>query len=230
MLLGLALLFAAKTNGSPDKLPWSEENLNRPIPCQTAKTYSQSPAQIYFFLNVTRVYTEPDCRPWDSKSNDQTVFANDLALYTGITWVCVFLGVVAGPVSIKWVTTATVMAKIVLLFVCFALYFEMARAWKVSGNDYFFGYLPWIQADGTEYDKRSALVSLYKDAYTMVFYSVGTCIGVFSTYGSFRRIRQPIICISFFIGIVDFVFSVVASFIIWSGLAVLLTKGDDAAQ
>lgn len=68
-----------------------------------------------------------------------------------------FLGVVAGPTSIKYVATVTVMVKIVMLFVCFALYFEMAKAWGVNGSDYFFGILPWTQPDGTVYDKRAAL-------------------------------------------------------------------------
>lgn len=62
----------------------------------------------------------------------------------------------------------------------------------------------------------------------MVFFSVGTCVGVFTTYGSFRRIRQPVIGVAFLIAMVDFVYSIVASFIIWSGLAVLLVKGDEA--
>lgn len=181
-------------------------------------------------MNATTLYTRDDCRAWKADNNEPTLFNNNLALWTGITWFCVFLAVVAGPTSIKFFSTITVMVKLVLLSVCFALYFEMAKAWGANGTNYYFGSEPWIQSDGTVYDKRAALVTLYKDAYNMVFFSVGTCVGVFTTYGSFRRIRQPVICVSFFIAIADFIYSVVASFIIWSGLAVLIIKGDDAAQ
>lgn len=135
-----------------------------------------------------------------------------------------------GPKSIQIVTVMTTPLKFILLFVCLGLYSEMANAWGVNGNDYYFGSQPWIQGDGTEYDKNAALATLYKDAYNMVFFSVGTCVGVFTAYGSYRKIREPIICYAFLVGIFDFVFSVVASFVIWSGLAVLVAKGDDAAQ
>lgn len=58
VLLGLALLYAAKTNGSAEgKLPWTEANLNRPLSCKTASSYAQNAAQIYFYMNVTSVYT-----------------------------------------------------------------------------------------------------------------------------------------------------------------------------
>ena len=135
-----------------------------------------------------------------------------------------------GPKSIQALTVVTTPVKFILLFVCFGLYAQMAQAWGVNGNDFYFGAQPWIQADGTEYDKRAALSTLYKDAYNMVFFSVGTCVGVFTAYGSYRKIREPIISYAFQIGMYDFTFSVLASFIIWSGLAVLVAKGDDAAQ
>jgi len=61
VLLGLALLYAAKTSGAGDKLPFTEANLNRPVSCQTASTYSQSAAQLFFYMNVTKLYTEADC-------------------------------------------------------------------------------------------------------------------------------------------------------------------------
>lgn len=135
-----------------------------------------------------------------------------------------------GPKSIQIFTAITVPVKFILLFACLGLYTEMAKAWGVNGADYYFGAQPWINADGTIYDKRASLASLYKDAYNMVFFSVGTCVGVFTAYGSYRKIRQPIISYAFAIGILDFIYSVVASFVIWAGLAVLVVKGDDTAQ
>lgn len=231
VLLGLCLLFAAKTNAAGDDLPWAEDNLNRPTSCKTAANYQQGPAQIYFYLNATKVYMEDDCKPFDAtKAGAESVFNNDLALWTGITWIIVFLGVVMGPKSIQIMTAITVPVKFIMLFICLGLYTEMAAAWKVNGTDYYFGASQWLLADGTPYDKRAALNQLYKDCYNMVFFSVGTCVGVFAAYGSYRKIRQPIISYAFAIGFLDFIFSLVASWIIWSGLAVLVTKGDDAAQ
>lgn len=66
VLLGLALLYAAKTSGAGDKLPFAEANLNRPTSCQTASTYSQSAAQLFFYMNVTKLYTEDNCSAFKS--------------------------------------------------------------------------------------------------------------------------------------------------------------------
>lgn len=121
------------------------------------------------------------------------------------------------------------MTKIIMLFVVLGLYLEIAKEWVTDPTAYYFGANPWVLPDGTTYDKYEKLPELYKDAYNMVFFSVGLCVGVFTTYGSYRKIREPVIMTSFFIGIMDFLYSVTSSWVIWAALAVLTSKKDDAA-
>lgn len=65
-----------------------------------------------------------------------------------------------------------------------------------------------------------------QDAYGQVFFSVGVCVGVFFAYGSYNPIKQPVIANAFFIGIMDFVFSIMAGFVTWGAIGYLQKVED----
>jgi SNF family Na+-dependent transporter len=60
----------------------------------------------------------------------------------------------------------------------------------------------------------------------MVFFSLGVCFGTMFAYGSYNRTRKPVICDSFIIGIIDFIFSFIAGFGVWGGIGYLQMKDN----
>lgn len=72
-----------------------------------------------------------------------------------------------------------------------------------------------------DYDPSEKIGSIMQDAYSQVFFSVGICVGVMISYGSYNPIKQTVIANAFFICIMDFVFSLLAGFITWGAIGYL---------
>jgi hypothetical protein len=104
-----------------------------------------------------------------------------------------------------------------------------------TGSQFYWGAKKWPIARISEtqnqtYNASSELKSLYKDAYNQVFFSLGTCVGVFYAYGSYRPVGARVILPAFVIAFLDFIFSICAGFVVWAGLAILNQKGDSSKQ
>ena len=69
---------------NPDTVPWKEDNLNRPLSCRTASSSASSPAQIFFYMNTTKLFTEIDCVPWEQGDFPRENF--EMLLWVGINW------------------------------------------------------------------------------------------------------------------------------------------------
>tara|TARA_B110000305_G_scaffold114888_1_gene129137 strand:- start:94 stop:1566 length:1473 start_codon:yes stop_codon:yes gene_type:complete len=95
-----------------------------------------------------------------------------------------------------------------------------------SGMSYYWGTKSFPLPDETFYKPEEELKSLMQDAYGQVFFSVGVCVGVFFAYGSYNPIKQPVIANAFFIGIMDFVFSIMAGFVTWGAIGYLQKVED----
>jgi SNF family Na+-dependent transporter len=98
-----------------------------------------------------------------------------------------------------------------------------------NGSNLYWGQQAWIKEDGTTLDVTENLASLYKDCYNQVFFSLGTCVGVFYAYGSYRPVGARVITPAFVIAILDFMFSLISGWIVWAALAILVVKQDAAA-
>ena len=79
-----------------------------------------------------------------------------------------------------------------------------------------------------DYDPSTEIGSLFQDAYNQVFFSMGCCVGVWFAYGSYNHIKKPVIMDVFIIAILDFIFSFVAGFIMWSVIGWLYAKKNFA--
>lgn len=55
----------------------------------------------------------------------------------------------------------------------------------------------------------------------MVLYSVGIGHGIFFAYGSYNKIRKPVIMDAMIIGCLDFLFSILAGFCAWGAIGYL---------
>lgn len=58
--------------------------------------------------------------------------------------------------------------------------------------------------------------ALWSDAAGQIFFSIGVCMGVMTSYGSYNPVKKPIITDNFIIAISTCLFSFVAGFAVWS--------------
>jgi SNF family Na+-dependent transporter len=232
-LLALCLMFANKAG---DQAPWREQYLNRPLACQTANKYQSNPAQLYFYMNATTLNDINTCEPWsaakagtmDSRSNDE------IKVWLAVTWSVIMIGVVMGPRSIGPFTAITTPLKWILLFACLGMYVTLqgnqpartSDGWKANGAGLYWGGVQWNNSDGSPLNVGTNLASLYKDCYNQVFFSLGTCVGVFFAYGRYREVNAKVITPAFVIAFADFMFSILSGFVVWAGLAILVVRGD----
>ena len=70
--------------------------------------------------------------------------------------------------------------------------------------------------------------TLFQDAYTQVFFSIGVCVGTMVAFGSYRTTKQPVILDSLLVAFIDFLFSFIAGFAVWGAIGYLQAKGDPA--
>jgi len=227
-LLALCLLFANKAG---DQAPWKEANLKRPLSCQTANKYQSNPAQVYFYMNATALNDINTCEAWSAaKAATMPGRSNDeIKIWLAVTWIIIALALLMGPRSVGPFTCITTPLKWILLFACLGVYVTIQNAnTGANGAGLYWGAVQWLDSNDTPMDVSKNLASLYKDCYNQVFFSLGTCVGVFYAYGRYRDVKAPVISASFIIAFLDFLFSIIAGFIVWAGLAVLVVKQDSA--
>jgi len=63
ILIGLSLFYLVNSGAEP----WSEENYIRPEGCKVPENSTIVPpsSEIYFYMNVVKLYKESDCTPWE---------------------------------------------------------------------------------------------------------------------------------------------------------------------
>lgn len=64
---------------------------------------------------------------------------------------------------------------------------------------------------------------MWADAIGQIFFSIGVCMGVMTSYGSYNKIKKPIIMDSFIISISNSVVSFISGFAVWSIVGYLAT-------
>lgn len=189
-------------------------------------------------MNATTLNDINTCEAWSAAKTNMEGRSNDeIKIWLAVTWIVIMIGVVMGPRSIGPFTAITTPLKWILLFVCMGMYIGLQNAqpgrtsdgWKANGAGLYWGSIPWNNSDGTVLNVGANLASLYKDCYNQVFFSLGTCVGVFYAYGSYRDVNAKVIMPAFVIAFADFLFSIMAGFVVWSGLAILVARGDSTA-
>jgi len=70
--------------------------------------------------------------------------------------------------------------------------------------------------------------TLFQDAYSQVFFSIGVCVGTMVAFGSYRTTKEPVILDSFLVCFIDFLFAFIAGFAVWGAIGYLQAKGNPA--
>ena len=68
---------------------------------------------------------------------------------------------------------------------------------------------------------------IWVDALCQVFFSLGTCMGIFAVYGSYRDSKQPVIRYAVIVSLFDTLVSFLCGFIVWGLLGFLDKNGGN---
>jgi SNF family Na+-dependent transporter len=71
---------------------------------------------------------------------------------------------------------------------------------------------------------------MWADAAGQIFFSIGVCMGIMTSYGSYNPIRKPIILDNIIIALTNSCVSFVSGFAVWSIVGFLKAQGSAASD
>ena len=95
ILLGVSFAYLIAS----DKEPWSDKNYKRVQGCNSADRSEVGNAELYLYMNVTKVLDPESCNRFTYGTNDP-VFNASLFAWTTLTWIIVFFSILGGPKTI----------------------------------------------------------------------------------------------------------------------------------
>jgi SNF family Na+-dependent transporter len=104
---------------------------------------------------------------------------------------------------------------------------EKGEKVKLPGKGIDF-YLGGEEFAGAHDENAHTFNNLFIDAFNMVFFSLGVCVGVMYSFSSYNQIRKPVIADAFIVALLDFLFSFFSGFIAWGAIGFLFAKKDPA--
>lgn len=185
---------------------------------------STTTSELYFYKDVVKLFDEQACSAFEY--GDGTEFAWGLYLAVLITWLICFFCIMFGVKSSSYVVMLTVPLPFICLFALMAYFVGLNNSVGGDGIAYYLGgkeFPTGVLPDGTitYYDPRLSRGDIIQDSYLMVLYSVGIGHGIFFAYGSYNKIRKPVIMDAVIIGFLDFLFSILAGFCAWGAIGYL---------
>ena len=195
-------------------------------------------AELYLYMDVVKVLIESTCMTYDD-GLDEPEFNKGLVGPMIILWIVCGLMLIKGVKSFQIVASALVSVSFILLFVLMAMYIglnnnpgvttknEAGVDEKLPGKGMSF-YGGGEEFAGAKDDSYLTFSNLFIDAFNMVFFSLGICVGVMYSFSSYNQIRKPVIMDTFIIAILDFLFSFMSGFIAWGAIGYLFAKKDPA--
>jgi solute carrier family 6 GABA transporter-like protein 1 len=126
------------------------------------------------------------------------------------TWVCVFFCVFKGVKSSSYVVWVTVPLPILFIIIM-----VIRNAMLPGAGD---GILMYIAGKGSKYTAAEALAlpNIWSEACGQIFFSIGVCMGIMTSYGSYNPRTQPIIGNNLIISISNSLISIVSGFAVFS--------------
>jgi len=196
-------------------LPWSKDNTEWKSVCTkfTDDRKKVSRAEEYFYLNVAKLRSTDTCE--DYKTGDASQFSEFAFGATVFTWLCVFLAIFRGVHGSSWIVWFTV--PIPLLFIITMVINGLTLDGHQDGIKTYFEGDAVVNA---QIDQGA----MWADAIGQIFFSIGVCMGIMTSYGSYNKRDKPIIADNFIIAITNSGVSFVSGFAVWSVVG-YLNKG-----
>ncbi len=201
--------------GFASPLPWSEKNEDFVAKCDMN---TMTRAEQFLMVDVIRFWDD-NCKPYES--GDSTLFSWKSFWAVTFVWICIFLCVFKGVKSssyIVWVTVP-VPALFVVIMVINGLQLDGAGdgiKQYLRGNENKFDGLTGAALEAAEEAEAKVQEGVWSDACGQIFFSIGVCIGVMTSYGRYNPVSKPIILDNFVIALSNSMLSFIAGFAVWS--------------
>ncbi len=143
---------------------------------------------------------------------DQTFVVGRIFGALCITWVCIFLCIFNGVKSSSWVVWVTVPLPVCIIICLIARGATLPGSyngirWYLAGEE-----IPGADAE----DGGLSSNSIWPEAAGQIFFSIGVCMGIMTSYGSYNPVDQPIISNSFIIALTNSFVSFLSGFAVFS--------------
>ena len=160
-----------------------------------------------------------------------SVWAWDVWLCAVVTWIVVYFCIFKGVKSSSYVVWITVPLPVVFIFIM------VMKGLTLENSDQGIRmYLLGEKPDGT-YDPPSKILSnpeMWSDACAQIFFSIGVCMGVMTSYASYNPVNQDIIGTACQVAFGNSLFSFFAGFAVFSTVgyvqAMIPTLADQIAS
>lgn len=192
-------------------LPWSVHNKSFNT-CSSEAALKANPgiskmtrAEIFFFTDVAHFY-DGNCKAY--ADGDPTIFSWPAFGATLFVWITMFIGVfksVTGASKIVWCTVPVPLLFILIM----VIYNNAALEGAQDGiKSYIFG----------DEKVRASIdpAAMWADAAGQIFFSIGVCMGIMTSYGSYNDVKKPIIRDNLIIALTNSTVSFVSGFAVWA--------------
>ena len=135
-----------------------------------------------------------------------------------VVWAIIFFCLIKGVKSIQMINAILVPTSFIMLIALMSYYIGLNNSEDGKGMGF---YLGGQSFPSTFSPDDLSLNSLFIDAYNQVFFSIGVCVGIMYSYGSYNHIKKPVILDTVMICLGDFIFSILAGCVVWGAIGYL---------
>lgn len=129
-------------------------------------------------------------------------------------WLTCFLAVFKGVHSSSYIVWFTV--PIPLIFIVAMMINNLTLEGAGDGIDKYLNGTPGMEVPST----------VWADAVGQIFFSIGVCMGIMTSYGSYNNVKKPIIMDNFIISLSNSSVSFVSGFAVWAVVGFLEAKNS----
>ena len=189
-------------------LPWSSTRKDFEWKCDPT---TMTRAQQFFEIDVIR-FKDDNCK--DYADGDPTQFSVKAFFATMFVWLTCFLAVFKGVHSSSYIVWFTV--PIPLVFIVAMVINNLTLEGAGDGIDKYLNGTPGMTVPS----------SVWADAVGQIFFSIGVCMGIMTSYGSYNRADKPIILDNMVIALSNSTVSFVSGFAVWAVVGFLEARNS----
>lgn len=203
-------------------LPWSKDVVGFEWKCDPDR---QSRAEQFFSIDVIRFYND-ECQPY--VDGDPWQFSWYACLATFVVWALCFVAVSRGVHSSSYIVWCTVPVPLLFIIIMVIMNNTLPGS-EVGIQQYLQGATMEQKMAGVAYDdlflvgvlgqfqaSEDAKLTIWADACGQIFFTIGVCMGIMTSYGSYNKIRKPIIMDNMIICFGNSLVSFIAGFAVWA--------------
>lgn len=213
VIIAWSLVYVVAGFYSP--LPWSVHNEDWVWKCDPDKV---TRAEQYFMIDTIRYYDD-NCKPYED--GDPSQFSWKALLATFVVWALCFLGIFKGVHGSSYIVWFSV--PVPLLFIIVMIINNSTLEGAGGGiKKYLQGEVNKFEGLSGEALKQAKVdddliqEKIWGDAAGQIFFSIGICMGIMTSYGSYNPIRKPIIMDNMIIALTNSAVSFIAGFAVWT--------------